>query len=154
VVRSAAGVAVMTSKPLLPDVVIPRALFDFLMGVGEINGTSFGDLNEGLPGRFWWRALLRTAEVQSALNLPAPPEMVEGWQPIETAPRDGTFILACFEHPHRKYNSHRPSDYIGVVSARWIDHNGGGWTWHGISGHVTHWRPLPAPPSIGDDNDQ
>lgn len=42
-------------------VTIPRELFDFLMGAGEIDGTSFGDLNAGLPGRFWWRALLQTA---------------------------------------------------------------------------------------------
>jgi len=44
------------------DVVIPRQLYDFLMGVGEIDGTSFGDLNAGLPGRFWWRALLRICD--------------------------------------------------------------------------------------------
>jgi len=49
-------------------VTIPRELFDFLMGVGEIDGTSFGDLNAGLPGRFWWRALLRTAEARAASN--------------------------------------------------------------------------------------
>lgn len=46
-------------------VTIPRELFEFLMGTGEIDGTSFGELNEGLPGRFWWRALLRTAERQA-----------------------------------------------------------------------------------------
>lgn len=45
---------------LLP-VTIPRELFDFLMGVAEIDGTSFGEMNAKLPGRFWWRALLRTA---------------------------------------------------------------------------------------------
>ena len=49
-------------------VTIPRELFDFLMGSGEIDGTSFGDLNGHLPGRFWWRALLRTAEAQSPLE--------------------------------------------------------------------------------------
>jgi hypothetical protein len=43
-------------------VFIPRELFDFLMGEGEIEGTSFGDLNSGRIGRFWWRALLRCAE--------------------------------------------------------------------------------------------
>lgn len=48
-------------------VAIPRELFDFLMGTAEIDGTSFGDLHDGLPGRFWWRALLQTAE--NALSL-------------------------------------------------------------------------------------
>lgn len=43
-------------------VTIPRELFDFLMGVGGIDGTWFGDLNAGLPGRFWWRALLHSAD--------------------------------------------------------------------------------------------
>ena len=76
------------------------------------------------------------------------PRSVSGlWQPIETAPKDGTFILAWVEHPHRRFNSHRPDDYNGVVSAKWIDHNGGGWTWHGISGTVTRWQPLPEPPT-------
>lgn len=45
---------------------ITRELFDFLMGVGEIDGTSFGELNDGLPGAFWWRALLRVAERETA----------------------------------------------------------------------------------------
>ena len=26
--------------------------------------------------------------------------------------------------------------------AKWIDHNGGGWTWNGMCGRVTHVRPL------------
>lgn len=46
------------------DVRISRELYDFLMGAGEIDGTSFGDLNAGLPGRFWWRALLSAAAMQ------------------------------------------------------------------------------------------
>lgn len=58
------------TQAILP-VTIPRELFDFLMGRGEIDGTNFGDLHEGLPGRFWWRALLRTAEVSQAHSLPA-----------------------------------------------------------------------------------
>ena len=55
----------MGNDSKLGSVTIPRELFDFLMGAGEIDGTSFGDLNARLPGRFWWRALLRTAEQQA-----------------------------------------------------------------------------------------
>jgi hypothetical protein len=55
-----------------PAVVVPRELFDFLMGAGDIDGTSFGDMHGTLPGRFWWRALLRTAE-QSTHAEPAEP---------------------------------------------------------------------------------
>jgi hypothetical protein len=61
-----------TLRDTLADgpVLLSRELFDFLMGKGEIDGTSFGDLNNGLPGRFWWRALLRAAEreTRSALS--------------------------------------------------------------------------------------
>ena len=29
---------------------------------------------------------------------------------------------------------------------RWIDHNKGGWMWHGLCGRVTHVAPLPERP--------
>lgn len=57
------------TQSLLP-VTIPRELFDFLMGDGEIDGTSFGDLNDRLPERFWWRALMRTAEASQSHSIP------------------------------------------------------------------------------------
>jgi len=68
---------------------------------------------------------------------PPPPSNSSGWQPIETAPRDGTWVLvyagdthvACF------------SDYTS--KDQW-------WT-QGASllsdPHPTHWQPLPPPPS-------
>lgn len=34
------------------------------------------------------------------------------------------------------------SDWSGWVRAKWIDHNGGGWTWNGMCGRVTHVRPI------------
>lgn len=60
---------------LAGPVTLSRELFDFLMGVGEIDGTGFGELNDGLPGAFWWRGLLRAAERETAaLHPPAAPE--------------------------------------------------------------------------------
>jgi len=43
-------------------VVLTREVFDFLMGVGSLEGVHFGEMHESLPGRFWWRTVLRAAE--------------------------------------------------------------------------------------------
>jgi hypothetical protein len=58
------------------------------------------------------------------------------WQPIETAPKDGTKILAW-----------EFDDYTivwwGVSASGWY-----GWKFSDdwISCYPTHWQPLPAPP--------
>ena len=44
------------------SVILTREIFDFLMGIGPLEGVEFGELHDGLPGRFWWRAVLRAAE--------------------------------------------------------------------------------------------
>jgi hypothetical protein len=87
----------------------------------------------------------RIAKSIRALPLPAG----EGWEPIESAPRDGRDVLIWVVHPNAQYADTvaAKSDWQGPVVARWIEHNGGGWTWHGITGRFTHWRPLPAPPA-------
>jgi len=74
---------------------------------------------------------------------------LDGWQPIETAPRDGTEILIAIG-----------SDYIG--SAFYADDDSDPYPWkffdrNGIKPLAngirddrmgpTHWMPLPAPPS-------
>jgi hypothetical protein len=83
-----------------------------------------------------------------------------GWRPMSEAPRDGTPIWArCV---HQNYSYAKGDDklrWVEVVLAQWIDHNGGGWTWHGIAGEFAGWRPtnkpgktlLPAPPSVEED---
>jgi hypothetical protein len=71
-----------------------------------------------------------------------PPEKGDGWQPIETAPRDGTEILTI-----------RSNGYI--AKGRWYDNpfgrqdtvieNESGKWWS-----VTHWMPLPPPPTVNE----
>jgi hypothetical protein len=38
-----------------------ETMFAFLLGEGEIDGCSFGDTHPTYPGKFWWRAHLRSA---------------------------------------------------------------------------------------------
>ncbi|KKM22878.1 hypothetical protein LCGC14_1620870 [marine sediment metagenome] len=64
--------------------------------------------------------------------------MTHEWQPIETAPKDGTWVF-LFVPGH------------GPARARW-SHNPGmadGWRSHGTGRTITqgtHWMPLPEPP--------
>ncbi len=73
---------------------------------------------------------------------------LEGWRPIESAPKDGTAIIAYCVHANSKYATNSIQEgWEYPVIAKWIDHNGGGWTWHGMAGTFTHWRPLPKGPA-------
>ncbi len=66
------------------------------------------------------------------------------WQPIETAPKDGSEVLLFV-----------PSASFGrnVMSAVWDNDNGGcDASWVVLEGYIgeynpTHWMPLPPPPS-------
>lgn len=57
----------------------------------------------------------------------------EGWQPIETAPRDIEVLLGWWTTwPDRQWKM--SSDLAGSTK--------GGW----LHGQATHWQPLPEPP--------
>lgn len=63
--------------------------------------------------------------------------MNDNWQPIETAPKDGSQILL-----YGRVDSDRAFRHIGFWSERWND-----WLDMTMSFSVpTHWMPLPAPP--------
>lgn len=85
--------------------------------------------------------------------------MDNGWQPISTAPKDGTPILIWEPGPHAFGNRERHNEYDErgkVISfaeyddVRWAI---GYWRPTGSWGNrnaarvnPTHWMPLPAPP--------
>lgn len=58
-----------------------------------------------------------------------------GWRPIETAPRDGAWILA-----HNGTSYPAQSIFWNAVDGDWEDAHGFGF------GGVTHWQPLPGAP--------
>jgi hypothetical protein len=69
------------------------------------------------------------------------------WMPIETAPRDGTAIWACFG-PHYDTNGFLP------VSVRWRNYHPNAKGKEAFRDHtgakceyLTHWMPLPPPPT-------
>jgi len=70
-----------------------------------------------------------------------------GWQPIETAPKDGTKLLLC-SNVNGNYGSFAPCEWskAGDISSE------GFWLWWQASPeylteiHATHWQPLPEPP--------
>ena len=64
-----------------------------------------------------------------------------GWQPIETAPKDGTLFLAWEireEMAVMQWNA-RCEAFRIVADTEWFS---------GIK--PTHWRPLPAPPEVNE----
>lgn len=129
--------------------------------------TSFRDLTQcphGDTGRYGndadgkavaklWNAW-RAGELASAAENAALRERVAemegaGWQPIETAPRDGTKIdLWGINHLHYAKKCERlvntswgpVTDWIGGERLDWKHGRGEGF-------EPTHWMPLPAPPS-------
>lgn len=59
-----------------------------------------------------------------------------GWQPIETAPKDGRYILLfdpSASPDHRVVRAHFNDYWETADGTTWLD-------------NVTHWMPLPDPP--------
>lgn len=93
------------------------------------------------------KMLAKAQAIADATKLRTRLAALEGkWQPIETAPKDGTAILAFF--PGRRGYVARQD----VATIHWVEWGGGCWN-NTSSGHSimvdepTHWMPLPEPPS-------
>lgn len=76
------------------------------------------------------------------------------WVPIAECPeewKDGRPVLIEFVHANAQYSKDPVGEgWIAVHEAQWIDHNGGGWTWHGLCGVARRVRPLPSAPEGGE----
>jgi nucleoid-associated protein YgaU len=86
----------------------------------------------------------RVWDAVRALRLSPPAQAASPWQPIETAPKDGTPVLAWYVR--RVHWREDPEEDVGAAVASWTVHNGGGWVSYSL-GRPTHWTPLPAPPA-------
>lgn len=91
----------------------------------------------------------------SAMNTPA---QGGGWQPIETAPKDGTRILSTGGRPDLHYDDFPETAPPPEAVVIWWNDNGqfdpAGWRfcsydsgYYGDWEDPTHWMPLPAPPA-------
>ena len=62
------------------------------------------------------------------------------WQPIETAPKNGTLILA--------YETNTDDEYLSGCMLAWWNPRQCFWEIDGggFGGELTHWQPLPEPP--------
>lgn len=67
----------------------------------------------------------------------SPPAAAQGWQPIETAPKDGTHFDAWIEPATGA--GYRATSVVGAALGPkgWIEKDGA---------RATHWMPLPAAP--------
>lgn len=106
-------------------------------------------LAEGDPGGAGSVLLSGSVAQDHAADLRAAVDAMQpGWRDMESAPKDGTPILAWCVHPHARYAGD-DKEWAAPVVTQWITHNGGGWTWNGMAGSFTHWQPLPAAPGVG-----
>ena len=106
----------------------------FALGMGEHEHLSDHQVREAKR----WGALPQTVEAQPAQRLTDEPQ----WQPIETAPKDGTQYLAC-DGKKMWTRNQPPNCYAG--DWEW-NQNRTQWRGHADGLNPTHWMPLPAAP--------
>jgi hypothetical protein len=64
---------------------------------------------------------------------------VNWWQPIDTAPKDGTVVLI-------HYGTNASPGYSGTHIAHWDECWWSDWGMRLQDTGLTHWMPLPSPP--------
>jgi hypothetical protein len=75
----------------------------------------------------------------------------DGWIPVaEWKPRENERVQLYIVHDNARFESDpnkRAEEWEAQAVGYWTGFNSGGWVWNGLCGHITHVRPLPAPPS-------
>lgn len=116
---------------------------DFRTGKTLIGMTSPAFEGNGRANRAFIVALVNAFRAGRLIDQTAMAEAVasaraEGWQPIKTAPKDGTYVLGYGPHETRGYYVDAIHFYLGRFTIEWMS---------GF-GSPTHWMPLPAPPTL------
>jgi hypothetical protein len=65
------------------------------------------------------------------------------WQPIETAPKDGTTVIVCRRAGKSRWRMWHPDE---VWSDTWGRIRDDEYNWQFAMEDPTHWIPLPEPP--------
>jgi hypothetical protein len=126
-----------------PGSLMRRVIIDTLEGPLCVNPGDW--ILTGVRGEHWAVKPDIFAETYEPASAPLRGAVGDEWQPIETAPSDVTLLF--WWRPIAP-NPHAEAAVIGVVSS----HEPGKW-WNPQRAeyqdlwHVTHWRPLPLPPS-------
>ena len=68
---------------------------------------------------------------------------VMNWQPIETAPKDGTWVLLSGGHPDFDDCKKEIKSFSMEMRVFWLDDAPYQWSEYN---EPTHWMPLPNPP--------
>ena len=96
-------------------------------------------------------AVLLLSDIEALLAAP-PTAQAEGWRPIETAPKDGSYLLLWEQYSDAPFVGYW-SGGSWSVSHEHVDAEGG---WDGanvvdaLSMPITHWMPIPAPPTSAE----
>ena len=107
---------------------------------------------DAIPFSAMWdmaRALGLTVHVEVRAAQGMPGASVSAWQPIETAPKDGSRFLATFFNDHVRENGVPQVDVL-----YWFPQNDPDGFWETVNyeplDEWTHWMPLPKPPCDSD----
>jgi hypothetical protein len=69
------------------------------------------------------------------------------WSAMVYAPLDGSEVELMIRHRNywlwlKSEKKIKGESWEQVVRGQWLDHNGGGWSWHGMAGTPIGWRAI------------